>query len=132
MRVYALTVAKGGPKLKGTETPESETSGCSGNRQLGLAHRSCKATSMALFAESLPKMSPHYIETPVVNMTDLAGRFDFELSWQPQQLQGRDTGGPGPTIFEALQTQLGLKLESRKLPIPTVVIDKIDRLQAEN
>ena len=41
-------------------------------------------------------------------------------------------GLTGPTIFEALKAQLGLKLEARKLPVPTIVIDKIERLQTDN
>lgn len=132
MGVYALVVDKGGPKLQETTAESSDPMGCSGQRERGLAHRTCKNTSMALFAEALPGMSPHYIDLPVVNLTGLNGRYDFKLSWQPQQLQGMGADLLGPTIFDAVGNQLGLKLEGRKLPAPTIVIDKIERLDGEN
>ena len=48
---------------------------------------------MVLFAEILPGMSPHYIGLPVVDLTELSGRYDFNLSWEPQQLQERAGDG---------------------------------------
>jgi uncharacterized protein (TIGR03435 family) len=65
---------------------------------------------------------------PVENLTGLTGHYDFELTWQPNQLQGKDGGAPtGPTIFDAVR-ELGLKLESRKLLSTVVIVDKADRL----
>lgn len=130
MRVYALVVDKGGAKLKETTAASSDPSGCTGQREQGLAFRNCQNMSMRLLAETLQRISPHYIDMPVVNLTGLNGRYDFELSWQPQQLRekGGDGLAAGPTIFDAVRSQLGLKLESRKLPIPTIVVDKVERL----
>jgi uncharacterized protein (TIGR03435 family) len=132
MAAYALVVGKGGPKLQETTAGSSDPMGCAGQREQGMAHRTCKNTSMAVFADSLPGMSPHYIDLPVVNLTGLDGRYDFKLSWQPQQLQGKGGDLPGPTIFDAVRDQFGLKLESRRLPVQTIVIDKIERLGGEN
>ncbi len=129
-RVYALVVVRGGPKFHATTAASSDLMGCSGGRANGLAHRTCKNTSMALFAEQLPRMSPHYIDVPVVNLTELEGHYDFDLSWQPQQLQAK-TDLAGPSIFDAVRDQLGLKLESSRLPVRTIVIDKIERLDGE-
>jgi uncharacterized protein (TIGR03435 family) len=128
MGVYALIVDKGGPKLQETTVEDSDSIGCSGQREHGLAQRACKNMSMSVFAESLPGISPHYIDLPVVNLTGLSGRYDFTLSWQPLQLQQKSAGLMGPTIFDAVKTQLGLKLEARKLAMQTIVIDKIERL----
>jgi uncharacterized protein (TIGR03435 family) len=86
---------------------------------------------MALFVEALPGLAPHYIDATVVNLTGLSGRYDFDLSWQPQQLQSK-AALQGPTIFDAVRNRLGLRLEGRKLPVPTIVIDKIEPLDAEN
>jgi uncharacterized protein (TIGR03435 family) len=130
MRLYALTVDKGGPRVRESAADASEAKGCSGGRQNGLAQRRCVNTSMALFADSLPGMSPNYIDLPVVDQTGLAGHYDFNFEWQPMQLQAKD-GPAGPTIFDALRTQLGLKLEARKLPVTVVVIDRIERPQVE-
>jgi uncharacterized protein (TIGR03435 family) len=133
--VYALVVEKRGANLQKSVDAGTDGGGCSGGREHGQAVRTCKSTSMALFARSLATMAPHYIDLPVVDMTGLSGRYDFTVTWMPQQLRG--TAGPetlatGPTIFEALQTELGLKLELRKLPVPSVVVEKADRIPSEN
>jgi uncharacterized protein (TIGR03435 family) len=131
MNVYALVVDKGGPKMQEASSGSSDETGCSGRREQGMAHRTCKNLSMELFVEVLPGLAPHYIDAPVVNFTGLNGRYDFGLSWQPQQLQSK-AALLGPTIFDAVRSQLGLRLEGRKLPVPTIVIDKIEPLEAEN
>jgi uncharacterized protein (TIGR03435 family) len=66
----------------------------------------------------------------VVDQTGLTGRFDLELAWTPDQsLQGPlPAGAPpidpnGPSIFTAVQEQLGLKLDSQKGPVEVLVID---------
>ncbi len=129
MRVYALMADKGGTKVKETSASPSDPGGCSGQREQGLAYRTCQNTSMTLFAETLPRMSPNYVDAPVVDLTGLVGRYDFQLSWQPQQLRAKEGDTPtGPTIFDALRSQLGFRLESRKMPIPIVVIDRVERL----
>jgi uncharacterized protein (TIGR03435 family) len=77
---------------------------------------------------------------PVVDSTGLTGLFDFTLRWafDPAQgtgpLGGQPPGAPvaaadpdAPTLFTALQEQLGLKLDSRRLPMEVVVIDRIER-----
>jgi uncharacterized protein (TIGR03435 family) len=127
MRVYALVAEKTGARLP-TSADASAAGGCSGQREEGLAHRTCKNTSMAMFAEALPAMSPHYVDAPVVDSTGLAGRYDFQLSWKPRQLQGRDGDTPDLTIFDALRKQLGLRLEARKMAVPAIFIDSIERL----
>ena len=78
----------------------------------------------------------------VIDETHLAGRFDFDLSWTPEQLPPRAPGTPpdqpirmngleidpnGPSIFTALQEQLGLKLESTTGPVEVLVIDHVEQ-----
>lgn len=78
----------------------------------------------------------------VVNETGLTGQYDFTLKWTPEQSEGPMMRGPvgpppadappppdpnGPTIFSALQEQLGLKLESQKSPVDTIVIEHVER-----
>ncbi len=81
---------------------------------------------------------------PVVDKTGLEGKYDFELQWTPDEsMRGvgpfgdspvRDAppagDSSGPTIFTALQEQLGLKLESAKGPVEILVIDQIDKASA--
>jgi uncharacterized protein (TIGR03435 family) len=84
---------------------------------------------MTLFAQTLPRMSPNYVDAPVVDLTGLTGRYDFKIFWQPEQVRQKEGDAPtGPTIFDALRSQLGFRLESRKMPIPVVVIAKVERL----
>jgi len=73
----------------------------------------------------------------VVDKTNLTGKYDVDLQWTPEaalmQSAPPDTGTPpldepaGPSIFTALQEQLGLKLESAKVPVHILVIDRIER-----
>jgi uncharacterized protein (TIGR03435 family) len=70
------------------------------------------------------------VERPVVDQTGLAGRFDVEYSFAPQPpTPGVESvfGPEAPPLFVALEEQLGLKLESRRLTVPVLVIDSIDR-----
>jgi uncharacterized protein (TIGR03435 family) len=67
--------------------------------------------------------------TQLVDDTGLIGLFDFDLAFSPE---GRDIGatpvvGDPPSIFTALQEQLGLKLESTRAPVEVFVIDKVER-----
>ena len=68
----------------------------------------------------------------VIDRTGLTGRFDFDLEWTPLVTPPGPAppGVPsdaGPTIFTALQEQLGLKLESTKETIPVLVIDSVNQ-----
>jgi uncharacterized protein (TIGR03435 family) len=62
------------------------------------------------------------VERVVVDHTGLDGRFDVELEWSPDQ-----TATDKPSIFSAVQEQLGLKLESDRGPVEVVVIDHVER-----
>jgi uncharacterized protein (TIGR03435 family) len=74
----------------------------------------------------------------VVDRTGLTGSFDLDLQWTPDQMpQGREDRPPGapplpaidpngPSIFTAVQEQLGLKLESTKGPVDVLVIDRVE------
>jgi uncharacterized protein (TIGR03435 family) len=70
----------------------------------------------------------------VVDQTRLDGIFDVRLEWTPDPSLGRPVSdsepppaGDGPTIFTAIQEQLGLKLESRKGPTEILVIDRAEK-----
>jgi uncharacterized protein (TIGR03435 family) len=73
----------------------------------------------------------------VIDKTELTGNYDFKLEWTPDEGQGtmRAPGGDGPaaadaagpSIFTAVQDQLGLKLESTKGPVEILVIDRAEK-----
>ena len=78
-----------------------------------------------------------FLERIVINRTELVGNFDMDLSWTPEQVpQGTPPPGApplpaidpsGPSIFTAIQEQLGLKLESTKGPVDVLVIDHVEQ-----
>ena len=76
-------------------------------------------------------MPGNYVDHPVLDSTKLEGTWDFELEYTPASLlpeKGRD----GITIFDALNKQLGLKLELQDVPMPALVIESVKRMPTEN
>jgi uncharacterized protein (TIGR03435 family) len=111
---YVLTVAKGGAKVKAVATP-GEQLGFRG----GVGHNRGFAVTMPMFAKELERL----IGRPVLDKTGLEGKYDYVLEWSADS----DATGTGPSVFTALQEQLGLRLESVKAPTDTLVIDHIER-----
>ena len=67
----------------------------------------------------------HILERPVFDRTGLTGKYAFEMRWSPEGTEpGPDTP---PSIFTAIQEQLGLKLEPGKAPLEFIVIDRAER-----
>jgi uncharacterized protein (TIGR03435 family) len=152
--VYALTVAKAAPKLtpakEGTcvpldlNNPEHWTQPGSftpcGMPKMstrdGVTTMEVPAATMEDFASRLPI----FPETrPVIDRTGLTGRYDIRLSFSRElpsgviQLNGVNQPAPppsdmvGPSIFTALQEQLGLKLSPDKAPVDVLVIDSVQK-----
>jgi uncharacterized protein (TIGR03435 family) len=127
MSAYALVVAKNGPKL--TEVQQSATATSNGRGRF-----QDRAISMAGLADQLARE----LERPVVDKTGLTAVYDLKLEWTPDdQPAGKSDGAPGapplgPSIFTALQEQLGLKLQTQKAPVEIVVVDHVDRAPVEN
>jgi uncharacterized protein (TIGR03435 family) len=153
--VYALVMARAdrrpGPQLKpaavdcaalmargrGTAPPPTSQPGerppC-GVRLTG-GNLAGGGSSMAQLAFAISR----FVSRPVLDKTELSGSFDFDLQWTPEQMPPAAPAGPpgapplpqidpnGPSIFTAVQEQLGLKLESTKGPVDVVVIDRAER-----
>jgi uncharacterized protein (TIGR03435 family) len=132
--VYSLVVAKGGAKIQksaaaGDRNCKRIQGGSTDPQAKGLlaieAGFVCVNLAMADFADFLPEMAPAYIDRVVVNSTGLDETYDLKFTWVGAALI--DQGGL--TLFDALQKQLGLKLEEKKLPITVTVIDHIEKLR---
>jgi uncharacterized protein (TIGR03435 family) len=70
----------------------------------------------------------------VLDRTGLAGNWDIDLTWTPDQLPQRPPGAPelpvnadGPSLFTAVQEQLGLKLDSQRGPVEMLVIERAEK-----
>jgi uncharacterized protein (TIGR03435 family) len=128
---YALTVAKGGPKLaEDTDKPN----GLPTFTGRGPQGRNVQNATMADFASDLQGT---LADRPVVDRTGLGSkRYDFILKWTPDApgmngatgapLAGDSPDAP-PDIFAAIQQQLGLKLESTKAQVDVIVIDHVEK-----
>lgn len=148
MPVYALVAGKKGARLKEPAADDAVKPSCKiqtpQQRTDGLILRTfaCKKTGMDELTNMLPRIAAAYIDLPVVNLTELKGSYDFTLEWTPRRgvrgaagPAGDAPTAPDPdalTIFDAVQSQLGLKLEQRKVPMDIVVIDKVERVPIDN
>jgi uncharacterized protein (TIGR03435 family) len=126
MSVYALTVAKDGPKFQRTSDTRVPSTCTGAGRPAGYVggHQTCKNMPMGRFASLLPQWADSYFgDTQVLDQTGLTGTYDFDLDWAYQKTV--DVEG-GLTVFAAVE-KLGLKLKLEKLPMPVMVIDHAER-----
>jgi uncharacterized protein (TIGR03435 family) len=118
--IYALIVTKGGPRLAPLKPGEStnEDSWTNG----AVRTMELTATPMPVFAIDLD----FFLERPVIDQTHLQGSYDFMLKWTSDDSKLADPDQP-PSLFTAIQEQLGLKLEAVKGPAEVYVIDHAER-----
>ena len=109
MLADALVIAKGGHKMKPVVNDDSGYGG-------GIRRIDGRGITMATFAKLL---SSRVTDRPVVDSTGLDGKFTFRLEWEPEP--------DGPSVYIALQEQLGLKLESSKDLVNVLVIDHAEK-----
>jgi uncharacterized protein (TIGR03435 family) len=136
--VYALVVAKNGPKLQEASAGGTSKSTCSMQGTL-LTCRNQKMT-MEDLAQNFPRwVSRDWFDLPIVDQTGLHGAYDFSLTWTLTDRRDDTRGGAaeasdpsGVSLFDALQDQLGLKLEQRKAPLDRIVVDHAERIPVEN
>jgi len=132
---FALTVGKGGkPKMK---EASGEGGGCQGvpqQQQPGVIPQNtitCKGLSMELFAQQIRGMAGAYLTGPVTDLTGLKGFWDFDLKWTARALLPR-AGGDGISIFDAVDQQLGLKLDQQRVPTPVFIVDSVNQKPTDN
>ena len=114
---YALVVAKGGPKLKVSKSDSPHAY---------LLPGMIDAADISVFG--VASLLAHPLGAPVANKTGLAGKYDFQLEFARLE----DTDSSKPSIFAAIQEQLGLKLEAQMVPVEVLVIDHVERVPTEN
>ncbi len=122
MPVFALTVARSGPKMI------ANTGDLNGwfHQQNGESNgRHVEALKNASMAD-LALVLQFHVDRPVIDQTGLKGRYDLKLQWTVDEAQTPIPDAP-PGLFTAIQDQIGLKLERIKAPADTLVIDKVER-----
>ncbi len=114
--VYELTLIASGPKFKLTMEKQSP-----GNVRLGRGNIEIQADPFATFAYMLSR----FLDRSLINKVDLSGLYDIKLQWEPDP--GLASSSDHPSVFTAVQDQLGLKLESAKGPVQVMVIDSVQK-----
>jgi bla regulator protein blaR1 len=124
---YALVVGKGGSKLHKSEAAESQM-------RMGRGQLAGQKVSPQMLAASLSRL----LGRTVTNRTELSGDFDFNLAWTPDESQPNSPLGgfplerssndvSGPSLFTAVQEQLGLRLDAQRVPTAVVVIEHVEK-----
>ena len=91
----------------------------------------CHNITMADFAMRIGGMAGAYIDHPVLDQTGLKGAWDFTLKWTARALLGA-AGADGVSVFDAVDKQLGLKLESKSMPMAVIVVDSVNEKPTPN
>jgi uncharacterized protein (TIGR03435 family) len=140
LTAYTLVTIK--PKMKKAD-PESRAhcirSGGPAGSPPGTQVLTCQNITMAQFADQLRNQGPG-LSWPVLDSTALTGGWDFTLTFSTAPVAGPDAGDAGVasdptggfTLFEAIERQLGLKLEMQKRPMPVTVIDRLEEKPTDN
>jgi uncharacterized protein (TIGR03435 family) len=121
MQAYAMVIGKSGPKLH-----ESTGEGESQQRAKSKLNRQWTWTTMAQFADNISGA----MEAPVLDQTGLSGKYDFTLDLTPYVPVNPPEGGRpdiASMMITAIQDQLGLKLESRKMMRDVLVVDHLEK-----
>jgi uncharacterized protein (TIGR03435 family) len=134
LSVYVIAVASGGPKLTKTTSAPNDPSAFF-FRALG--DLTVRNQSMADFATW---MQSGVMDKPVVDQTGLTDKYDFQLKWTPDESQFGQFRGTGavvppppddpkapPSLYTAIQEQLGLKMGPAKFPDDVIVIDHVEK-----
>lgn len=124
LEVYALKVAKSGPKLAESTDPvglSSESDNKAGwGGEMVFEFKNTSMSELALYLVFLA-------DRPVVDQTGLSGRYDFKLQWTFDESRAQTDGSAAPSLFTAMQEELGLRLDAVKAPADVVVIDTVER-----
>ncbi len=154
---YELTVAKNGPKFKEAAPPLPEEPDDAPRRGPGPPKRDERGfpvlppgrNSMAIMqgraaaqwpnmtTEELARNLSYQAQRPVTDATGLKGKYDFAFYWITPRMvaptpEGDASDPAGPSLFAALQDQLGLKLESKKVTLDVTVVDHAEKTPTEN
>lgn len=131
---YDLVIAKNGPKLRESKpVPASDDATPAENRAYGgMTMRMAKLGYDASFQQYSAPLIASWLSSnlhgPIRDKTGLTAVYDFKLQYSSDEDRTTASGSdaPWPSIFTAIQEQLGLKLQPAKIPVETITIDHID------
>jgi uncharacterized protein (TIGR03435 family) len=133
--VFVLSAGTGKHKLKVSDGSPSNCQGIpQGAPQPGVIpyqQVTCKNLTSEQIATNLRQMAGGYLDKPVIDETKLSGSWDFDIKWTARG-QLTAAGPDGISIFDAVEKQLGLKLESKPVAMPVIVVDSVNRKPTDN
>lgn len=121
LSVYAIQIAKGGPRLTLAKYPDAtpnEKSSGKGTEATVL----CTSSTMQDFTAG----EQRFLDRPLIDQTGLTGKYDFALHYTYDEARATDPNAP-PGMFTAIQEQLGLKLQPMKATVDVLVVDHVER-----
>ena len=124
--VFELVAAKGGSKLK----PSTAEAGKRGNTWLSGHAGAMHATGAGVGTDRIAILLGSSLDRLVLDKTGLTGTYDFTLDWATDSAAGAQPNSEtpnGPSLFTAVEEQLGLRLQSSKAPVPVMVIDRVEQ-----
>jgi uncharacterized protein (TIGR03435 family) len=125
--VYNLVVAKGGPKLKQTKPEDIHNFGIQGQTCLITHSQWGVMASQSCTVASILDLLRANTGRTVIDKTGLTGLYDIELNWTPENVSATTAqDDTGPSIYTAVQEQLGLKLEPSTAPLDILVVDSAE------
>lgn len=160
IEMYALVVAKGGPKFKaaapGSPQASDDSSKNGGPDRIGANGFPIPPPGNAPWVGATPDgkmgmrghnettaelaraIGPRTLGAPLTDATGLTGKYDYTIFWSTTATDAARRGAPadddanGPSIFDAVQEQLGLKIEKRPGPVQMLVVDHVEKKPTEN
>ena len=124
MGVYALTVAKGGPKFSESKTDGPEAERMDGNVMI---------VERATLGELVAELSAKGFDRPVIDATGLKGRYDVRFDMAAARTAAQmSPNDPAGAMMSAVEDQMGLKIVPRKAEVDVLVIDHLEKSPAEN
>lgn len=133
LSAYVLAVGKNGAKLSQSKDLQEPTSFNIRQNASGARILTAKNVTLTDFTQSLQSS---VVDRPVVDQTNLQGKYDFMLTWTPDESQFTQMGervkppdgsSDVPGLLTAMQEQLGLKLNAEKIAVDVMVIDRIEQ-----
>jgi uncharacterized protein (TIGR03435 family) len=123
MPIYELVQVKGGAKLKPTTAERNKQGNTSINGRNGQAH----AVATGITSDRIAEILGNETDRLVINKTVLTGSYDLTLDWAPNEGVPATDAPSAPSLFTAVEEQLGLKLVPAKGPVPVLIIDAVEK-----
>ena len=131
LAVYRMVPAKGGPKMTAATQEDRATN------TAGVGYKDGSLMVANATMSEFASLMQRYVgmDRPIVDHTGIVGKYDFKLNWTPDISQGdgrtaapsREGQSDAPSLYTAMQEQLGLKFEAAKEPADVMVIDRVEQ-----